>query len=286
MLCGIALVCALPIGCASAPRLFTAAAPFQPTALAFEGKDAGDLRFIAYLDPMEWVRLKADVKSDGARLEVSEATHLKGAGASAPTPLGLKGIARAADGSYWMAEASIPSICHFAADGKLVERLVPKGANSKKSWIGTEILPAAYGVRRGTQGFQAIAYASGKVYAFLPPAPARIVELDSASRALSAEYDYPLEGPERGAEHAAALPDGSLLTLERGKVFRLLLDRSTQAARKAFVLDLSAQGIHADHIRGLAVVDRSTLAVLASSGDSGAGLSLTLVELKAVGGRK
>lgn len=149
-----------------------------------------------------------------------------------PFGVDLEGITRAPDGTYWMADEYRPSILHFDATGKLVERYVPQGSNAAGIVTGVEALPQVYGQRRGNRGFEAIAYQNGKVYAFIQSAldnpdvandsnsrsslNLRILEFDTRTLQTTAEYIYRLESLNADKiGDAVALGNGKFLVVER-----------------------------------------------------------------------
>lgn len=167
----------------------------------------------------------------------------------APLGADLEGIVRAPDGTYWMGDEYRPSLYHFDAGGRMLARFVPEGAAPE---TGTPALPAVFGQRRTNRGFEGIAYADGKVYAFLqspldnPDVPndrnsrnarsVRILEFDPASGTTTGQYLYILDSDEFRIGDAAALGGGEFLVLERDenvgagsfkRVFRISLNSAT-----------------------------------------------------------
>ncbi len=144
----------------------------------------------------------------------------------------FEGIVCSDDGTYWMVDEYRPSIYHFNKSGKLIDRFVPEGSNASGIITGTEAIPAVYAQRRANRGFEAIAYDSGKIYAFIQSPidnpdvgnddnsksslNIRILEFDINSKTTTAEYLYILEG--NGSDKigdAVALGNGRFLVLER-----------------------------------------------------------------------
>ncbi len=156
-------------------------------------------------------------------------------------PLGadLEGVVVAPDGSFWLPDEYRPAIYHFAADGRLLERLIPIGTASAVGAVpgsfGSEVLPAVYGqARRANRGFEAIAMEGSKLYAFIQtsldnPGSAvrgngviRILEFDTVTAAVTGEFVYVMrDTTAAGAARtdkigdAVALGGGRFLVAER-----------------------------------------------------------------------
>jgi len=161
-------------------------------------------------------------------------------------PLGadLEGIAvDPSNGSFWMADEYRPAILHFSPAGVMLDRFVPVGtgaaAGSPPGTYGTEVLPAVLAQRRQNRGFEAIAWDSGKLYAFVQSPirnpstlgnaalvamrSIRIVEFNPATR-QTRQFIYVLDNPDLGAEpntradkigDAVSLGNGEFLVVER-----------------------------------------------------------------------
>ncbi len=187
-------------------------------------------------------------------------------------PLGadLEGIVVAPDGSFWMVDEYRPAIYHFNANGVLLDRFVPQGTaaapnpDEPPGTFGTEALPALYAQRRANRGFEAVALAGNKLYAFIQSAidnpdatndstsrnskNLRILEFDIVSEQVTAEYLYILDsisasGTARTDKigDAVSLGNGKFLVVERD-------DRDTAASNKLiYQIDLS----NATNISGL-----------------------------------
>ncbi len=150
-------------------------------------------------------------------------------------PLGadLEGIAIAKDGTFWMADEYRPSIYHFDATGKLIDRLIPKGTPTANGTFGTPVLPDVYAQRRANRGFEGIALEGNKVYAFMQSgldnpdvandanskasSNLRIVEYDTATKAVTGEYIYQLNDVKIADKigDATSLGNGKFLIVER-----------------------------------------------------------------------
>ena len=166
-------------------------------------------------------------------------------------PLGadLEGIAVAQNGDYWMVDEYRPAIYHFDSNGKLIDRFIPQGTataldpDQPAGTFGTEVLPAVYAQRRNNRGFEAVALQGNKLYAFIQSAidnpdvandasskaslNLRILKFDIASKQVTGEYLYRLEGLP-GTDKigdAVSLGNGKFAVVERD-------DNGTSASNK------------------------------------------------------
>lgn len=171
------------------------------------------------------------------------------------TPLGnssmgadTEGISALPDGRFCIAEEYGPSLLLVRDDGVVSQRIVPHGTAelfAASSIPLVEALPALATARKLNRGFEALALAPDQqtlFVAFQSPLAhpnreaheesdvVRIWALDVVSWACKAEYAYPLDRPDQflrdvasgplvrsdiKVSELAALPDGSLLVLER-----------------------------------------------------------------------
>jgi len=165
-------------------------------------------------------------------------------------PLGadLEGIAIDDDGSMWMVDEYRPSIYHFNAAGRLLQRYVPIGTHAAAGEpvpapgaagkYGIEALPGVIAQRRQNRGMEAVSLQNDKVYAFVQspirnPATlangalnsmrnVRLVEFDPATLATR-QFLYQLDNPAVGTADTpadkigdmVATPDGGFLAVER-----------------------------------------------------------------------
>ncbi|MEZ4804063.1 MAG: esterase-like activity of phytase family protein [Bacteroidia bacterium] len=87
----------------------------------------------------------------------------------------FEGVLKDKDGNFWLCDEYRPAIYKFAANGKLIERFVPKGTSTlgttpmPAGTYGAETLPEVYSKRWANRGFEAIAYdmESNTIYAFI-----------------------------------------------------------------------------------------------------------------------
>ena len=163
-----------------------------------------------------------------------------------------EGIIRLSDGSYWLGEENGPSILHVAADGTVIERIVPFGSQDDFKEAGYKVtggLPAILVKRQTNRGIESMAVSPDetKLYFMVqnplanPNADAykaakntRLFVFDRASEKLTGEYIYQLDDPQSfrndpskkqnapRVSEVLALGNDRLLVLERtGKTTKL-----------------------------------------------------------------
>ena len=117
---------------------------------------------------------------------------------------------RLPDGTFWIGDENAPSILHVTADGTIVGRYVPQGAEGDFAAAGYPVegtLPAILSRRQLNRGVESLALdgdgflwavlqnplANPDADAFRAAANARILKLDRATGRPVAEYVYTLE---------------------------------------------------------------------------------------------
>ncbi len=180
-------------------------------------------------------------------------------------PLGadVEGIVIGSDGNYWMVDEYRPAIYQFDVNGKLLDRFIPKGTATAPTTdfpagtFGTEVFPEVYAQRRSNRGFEAVAIEGTKLYAFMqspidnPDNAAdtasratrtvRILEFDTATKAVTGEYLYLLDDITASGNaktdklgDAVSLGGGKFAVVERD-------DLATTASNKLiYQIDLAA----------------------------------------------
>ncbi len=126
-------------------------------------------------------------------------------------PMGgdFEGVVRDENGNFWLCDENRPAIYQFDANGSMLHRYVPSGADvDSNSTYGEETLPAHYAMRRANRGFEGIAYDADKkrIYAWIQspienPGSSirnhsdviRIIEIDAADGSPIGEYIYLLQ---------------------------------------------------------------------------------------------
>ncbi|NIZ01836.1 esterase-like activity of phytase family protein [Thalassospira lucentensis] len=172
-----------------------------------------------------------------------------------------EGIIRLSDGSYWLGEENGPSILRVAADGTVIERIVPFGSQDDFKEAGYKVtggLPAILVKRQTNRGIESMAVSPDetKLYFMVqnplanPNADAykaakntRLFVFDRASEKLTGEYIYQLDDPQSfrndpskkqnapRVSEVLALGNDRLLVLERTdkttKLHEVKLDGAT-----------------------------------------------------------
>jgi hypothetical protein len=211
--------------------------------------------------------------------------------ANDPLGVDMEGIVIDANDNFWIVDEYRPAIYNFDSSGTLIDRFVPLGtANAvgeSQGTFGTEVLPLVYAQRRANRGFEAVALAGDKLYAFIQTAidnpddigdttsrasrNLRILEFDVSTNTVTGEYLYVLDdisasGTARTDKigDAVALGDGKFLVVERD-------DRDTAAANKLiYQIDLA----DATNISAIASLDSGRTIEQASFGELlGAGIN-------------
>jgi hypothetical protein len=165
-------------------------------------KDAAGKTITGLSNPLKAAKTEAAFDKDGRQLPFD------------PNGLDTEGLVRLKDGTFWIGEEYGPSLVHVAADGKIIERLVPQGLEgdlSGASYTVTGALPAILMKRQLNRGIEGLAIAPDETALYTivqnplanPDADAykkatatRILKLDLKSRQVVGEYVYTLDPAE------------------------------------------------------------------------------------------
>jgi len=165
-------------------------------------KDAAGKTITGLSNPLKAAKTETAYDKDGKQLPFD------------PNGLDTEGLVRLKDGTFWIGEEYGPSLVHVAADGKIIERLVPQGLEgdlSGATYTVTGALPAILMKRQLNRGIEGIALAPDEsaLYAIVqnplanPDADAykkasatRILKLDLKSQQVIGEYVYTLDPAE------------------------------------------------------------------------------------------
>ena len=122
-------------------------------------------------------------------------------------------IVRLADGSFWIGDENAPSLAHFASDGRMITRHVPKGTESEFAGAHYEVrgtLPAILARRAINRGIESLAISPDERFLYFvmqnplanPDVPAyqkarntRLFKLERSSMQVIGEYVYTLDDP-------------------------------------------------------------------------------------------
>ncbi len=156
-----------------------------------------------------------------------------------------EGLARAADGSWWVSDEYGPHIVHFDASGKEIERINP--------WSTGKTLPLVFAKRRPNRGMEGLTITpDGKTLVGIMQFPLynpskdaiknslaiRIVTLDIASGATK-QYVYMMERTDlQAVSEIAAVTNSTFIVLERDGEYATEATRST-VFKKIYKIDLS-----------------------------------------------
>lgn len=122
-------------------------------------------------------------------------------------------IVRLADGTFWIGEENAPSLVHFAADGRMIARHVPKGTEGEFAGAAYKVrgtLPAILTRRAINRGIESLALSPDERFLYFvmqnplanPDVPAyqkarntRLFKLERSTMQVVAEYVYTLDDP-------------------------------------------------------------------------------------------
>lgn len=86
-----------------------------------------------------------------------------------PNGLDTEALVRLSDGTFWLAEEYAPSLVHVAADGTILQRLVPAGVEAQldgATYPVTGMLPAILHKRKLNRGIESIAVSLNEKYLY------------------------------------------------------------------------------------------------------------------------
>jgi hypothetical protein len=164
-----------------------------------ELKDAAGKAITGISNPLKGAKTEAAYDKDGKALPLD------------PNGLDTEGLVRLKDGTFWIGEEYGPSLVHVAADGKIIERLVPVGLEADFSAVTYKVtgtLPALLAKRQLNRGIEGIAISPDETHlyaivqnplanpdadAFKKASATRIIKLELASQNVVGEFVYPLD---------------------------------------------------------------------------------------------
>lgn len=164
-------------------------------------KDADGVPLNGMPNPLKTATTETPLDGKGAKLH----QDVKG--------IDAEGIVRLTDGTFWISDENGPSIAHFAADGRMIERHVPKGtegdyAGTKAKVIGS--LPAILTKRQANRGIEGLAISPDEQFLYFivqnplanPDSAAyqkarntRLFKVARATMQIVGEYVYTLDDP-------------------------------------------------------------------------------------------
>jgi hypothetical protein len=169
-----------------------------------------------------------------------------------------EGLVRLADGTFWVGDENGPSLAHFSADGRLLERHVPKGtegdfAGAPYKTIGS--LPAIVAKRQANRGIEAIAISPDERFLYFimqnplanPDTAAyqqarntRLFKLERATMKVVGEYVYTLDDPSTFRRDPSNKPsDPRLSEMTAIGLDRLIVLERTERTTKLYEVELA-----------------------------------------------
>ena len=124
-----------------------------------------------------------------------------------------EGIVRLNDGTFWIGDENGPSMAHFAADGRMIARHVPRGTEGDYTGARYEVvgsLPAILAKRQANRGIESMAVSPDERFLYFivqnplanPDAAAyrkarntRLFKIERATMKVEGEYVYTLDDP-------------------------------------------------------------------------------------------
>ena len=210
-------------------------------------KDAAGKTITGLSNPLKAAKTEAAFDKDGKQLPFD------------PNGLDTEGLVRLKDGTFWIGEEYGPSLVHVAADGKIIERLVPQGLESDLSgatYKVTGALPAILMKRQLNRGIEGLAIAPDEsaLYTIVqnplanPDADAykkasatRILKLDLKSRQVVGEYVYTLDPAESFKnDKSEKQSDVRISELTAVGIDKLIVLERIAKTTKLHAIDLSA----------------------------------------------
>ncbi len=167
-------------------------------------------------------------------------------------------IVRLADGTFWIGDENAPSLNHFSADGRLLERHVPKGtegefAAAPYKTVGS--LPAILAKRQSNRGIEAIGISPDERFLYLimqnplanPDSAAfaqarntRLFKLDRKTMNVMGEYVYTLDDPSTfRRDPSKKQSDPRISEMMAIGLDRLVIDERTEQTTKLYEVELA-----------------------------------------------
>jgi hypothetical protein len=167
-------------------------------------------------------------------------------------------LVRLSDGSFWVGEENAPSLAHFSADGRMIERHVPAGtetdfAGAPYDTKGT--LPAIIAKRQANRGIEGLAISPDERFLYFimqnplanPDTAAyqkarntRLFKLDRATMRVAGEYVYALDDPQSfRRDPSRKQNDPRSSELMAVGLDRLIVDERTEQTTKLYEIELA-----------------------------------------------
>jgi hypothetical protein len=172
--------------------------------------------------------------------------------------LDVEGIVRLADGTFWIGEENAPSIAHVAADGRLIERHVPKGTEGEFAGARYDVkgtLPAILAKRQANRGIEGFSMSPDEKFLYVlmqnplanPDAAAhakakntRLLKIEREGMTIVGEYVYTLDDPQSfRRDPSEKQSDVRISDLMGIGTDLLVVDERTEKTTKLYEIDLT-----------------------------------------------
>jgi 3-phytase len=184
-----------------------------------------------------------------------------------PDGIDTESIVSDDEGGYWIGEEYSPSLLHFDANGKMLQRLTPFNG-----------LPKQYNERIPNRGFEGIAKIKNRLLGFLQSPLvtdktfSRIVEVDLDTMKTTHEYFYPMDKDKERIGDVINLNDNQFLVVEqngktdekaRKAIYKITLLGGENLVKKELIIDLGVTAFkNLEKVEGIALVDQHTIALV------------------------
>ncbi|MBL8839489.1 MAG: esterase-like activity of phytase family protein [Alphaproteobacteria bacterium] len=170
-----------------------------------------------------------------------------------------EGIVRLSDGTFWIGDENGPSIAHFAADGRMIARHVPRGTEGEYAGARYDVvgsLPAILTRRATNRGIESMAVSPDERFLYFimqnplanPDAAAyrqarnaRLFKIERATMRVVGEYVYTLDDPRSfRRDPSERQNDPRISELMAVGTDRLIVLERTEQTTKLYEIDLAA----------------------------------------------
>lgn len=170
-----------------------------------------------------------------------------------------EGIVRLSDGTFWIGDENGPSIAHFAADGRMIARHVPRGTEGEYAGARYDVvgsLPAILTRRATNRGIESMAVSPDERFlyfimqnplanpdtaAYRQARNARIFRIERATMQIVGEYVYTLDDPRSfRRDPSERQNDPRISELMAVGTDRLIVLERTEQTTKLYEIDLAA----------------------------------------------
>jgi hypothetical protein len=171
----------------------------------------------------------------------------------------VEGLVRLADGTFWVGDENAPSIMHFAADGRMIARYVPRGTESEFAGARYEViglLPPILARRQNNRGIESMAVSPDERFLyFIMQSPlanpdsaayraarnARLFKIERASMTIVGEWVYTLDDPKSFRREAPQRQnDLRISELMAIGLDRLVVLERTEKITRLYEIDLAS----------------------------------------------